>query len=371
MTLKIGVIGIGSAGNQLAKLAAEADFDAIAINSTEADLLAIGEACETMLVGEKGCGKDRNRAKAFVKQKYKPIIEDIKTILGEHEVIVVAGSTSGGTGSGMIPIMTHLLSSLVKGPVFLNALIIPSIQESAVAQKNTIDCMAEIKDLDLGYFMYDNGTVDGPITEVYKKVNNSFVNDLKVFRGDLCETTAYGIMDDRDRLKLIGSKGLITVSKISGIKENYLNDKDINDLIVGSIKGSHNVDIERDRVVKRIGFVHTLPESLLGSVDRYYKKMKDVYGTPFEIFEHINCINESDAGSVVTIMAGMSYPATRMEDIAESLNSMKENLTRGQKNNLGEIKSSLNWLDDNDDNTTIEDIKQDVEVDEADILSKY
>lgn len=370
MTLNIGVIGIGSAGNQLAKLASEADFDAIAINSTEADLLAIGDACQTMLVGEKGCGKDRSRAKAFVKQKYKPIIEDIKNTLGEHDVIVVAGSTSGGTGSGMIPIMTHLLSSMVKGPVFLNALIIPSIQESAIAQKNTIDCMSEIKDLDLGYFMYDNGTVKGSITEVYKKVNNAFVNDLKVFRGDLCETTVYGIMDDRDRLKLIGTKGLITVSKISGIKESHL-DGDINEVIVGSIKGSHNVDIERDRVVKRVGFVHTLPESLLGNVDRYYEKMKNVYGMPMEIFEHINCINDSEAGIVVTIMAGMSYPATRMEDIAESLNSMRENLTRGQKDNLGEIKSSLNWLNDTSDETTIEDIKSDEEVDEASILSMY
>lgn len=371
MTLKIGVIGIGSAGNQLANLASEAGFDVVAINSTEADLMTMNESVEKILIGEDGCGKDRNRAKAFVKQKYKPIIEDIKTLLGESNVIVVAGSTGGGTGSGMIPIMTDLLRSLVKGPVYLNALIVPSIKESPVAQKNTIECMAEIKNLDLGYLMYDNETVKGPITEVFKTVNTAFVNDLKVFRGDLCETTAYGVMDDRDRLKLIGSKGLITVSKVSGIKENYLNDRDVNELMITSIKGSNNVDIERDRAIKRVGVIHTLPESLLKTVDSYYTKMKEVYGEPYEIFEHINCIGESEAGSIVTIMAGMSYPATRIEDIAEKLNSMKENLTRNRKDNLSEIAGTLNWLDEEEEATTLSDVKEDAEMNEADIFGKY
>src|SRR5699024_6000413 len=87
---------------------------------------------------------------------------------------------------------------------------------------------------------------------------------------------------------------------------------------------------------------------------RYYTELKETYGHPLEVFEHNSIINESEPGIIISIMTGLSYPATRIEDIADSLNSIQESITLKAKDNLEEIKTSLSWLDESDDASTID-----------------
>ena len=67
--LKIGVIGIGNCGNQVAKKAMEQlNCDVYALNSSMNDLSTLPDTIPQFCLGdEKGAGKNRIEAKQFLK----------------------------------------------------------------------------------------------------------------------------------------------------------------------------------------------------------------------------------------------------------------------------------------------------------------
>ena len=73
--LKIGLLGIGNAGNQIANLAIREGIKTFCINTSEKDLATVDEAIPVFLFGEaEGAGKDRSVAKSFVKRHYKDLV---------------------------------------------------------------------------------------------------------------------------------------------------------------------------------------------------------------------------------------------------------------------------------------------------------
>ena len=103
--LSVGIIGIGTAGSQVAELATKNQIDAVVINSSENDLSTISNNIIKFPLGDlRGAGKNRTEAKKFLKDAIKKILneENFIEFMDDKDVIFVISSTGGGTGSGIL-----------------------------------------------------------------------------------------------------------------------------------------------------------------------------------------------------------------------------------------------------------------------------
>jgi hypothetical protein len=336
--LKIGVIGIGNAGNQVAELAKKNKIDGIAINSSEKDVSTL-TAVNYMVIGdEKGAGKDRNIAKEFIQKAARELLgkEEFTKVITDNEVLYVVSSTGGGTGSGMAPVLYDVLTKVYPTKRFILVGILPPLKESIAAQQNTIDYLKEMRQSNPTYALYDNNRYSNlPTNEMLSMVNHQIVEDMIIVRGDYQKATPYNSIDEKDMLKLIETEGRVIFGNVLGVKEKDLDRASIEDRLIDNFKNSAHAEIDRDRIIKRLGLILNLNEKVYKTLDTDLPKFKDLVGEPIEGFEHIYLNHDSDElNRVYVILSGLSVPDDRIEKIMQRISEATAALTRTKESSI-------------------------------------
>lgn len=331
--LKVGILGLGNCGNQIADLGKiSRNIPGLAINTSEKDIANV-KHIDTFIIGDnKGAGKDRSIAKSFVKKTIKELLgqEKFTSFIKEQEVIVIASSTGGGSGSGIAPMMCHLLSDIYKNKKFILLHVLPSLKESLAAQQNTIEYLQEIMNFKATYMSYDNGKMDHvPANVMIKSINEQIIEDICVMRGDYQLPTIYTSIDEKDALKILSTNGRLQIARVHDIKEKDLDKQSVEDLLIHSIKFSdYMTEFQRDNSVKRTGVILNLNEKVNSLVDTNMPAVKGFIGEPIEGFEHITVLqpNMEIRNSAFMIMAGLSTPDDRIEKISQRVKEIEESL---------------------------------------------
>lgn len=368
MLYEVSVLGSGACGNNIVKLA-NPSFNTIAINSTKLDL-DFTEGLEnhnTLLIGEEGCGKLRENGKSLVKNSIQEYSSKLNPLIINSEMAIVTGAFGGGTGSGSIPITADIIKS-TNNKITLVIGVLPQNSEDIRALINTIEACYELQSLNIPYILIDNESYNDSIKEMYTNINESIVEDMRVLRGDYNTQSAYGNMDVKDCKRLFSTPGLMSINKISGLKDTTFEKESYDSLILKSIKQSYNVQIEKDKFIKRMGVILTVTEEMLTKFDRGLPELKKEIGIPMELFIHINIVDKSEVSkcSIITILAGMSFPDSRLEDMADIVEAAKSQLTKQTSSNISNLKESLNWMDDMD-----KEVNSNNDCDIKDILNKW
>jgi len=365
--LKIGVIGIGNAGNQVAELAKKVyDIDGIALNSSDKDVKTISAVSSLVIGDEKGAGKDRNIAKSFIQAHIKQLISEpiFADVVKNNEVVFIVSSTGGGTGSGMAPVMYDILGRIFPSKRFILIGILPPLKESIAAQQNTIDYLKEMRQSDPVYKLYDNNNYSNKlINEMLQTVNREIVEDMVVVRGDYQKTTPFNSIDEKDMLKLIETTGRLVINRTFGVKEKDIDERDLETRLIDSIKSSAHAELDRDQIIKRLGLIVNLNEKVYKSLDTNIPKVKDLVGEPVEGFEHIY-INQSEdeTNRVAVIMSGLSVPDDRIEKIVQRIDEATALLTRTKESSILDV-AATDLIDD----LRASDSKKAVDVNEIDL----
>lgn len=373
--LKVGVIGLGNAGNQVAELAFKSrQIPAIAINSSEKDLMNIS-AIDKLLIGDqKGAGKDRTEAKKFMKNHITALMKQEKLIkfIEDLEVIFVVSSIGGGTGSGMSPVFTEILTKAFPSKRIVLVEIYPALSESIAAQQNAIDYLKEVRDFlpNITFMAYDNHRFSNlPTDKMMQAVNAEIVEDIAVLRGDYQIATPFSSIDEKDALRLIETPGRLCIAKAYDLKEKDLDDKSIEEILVNDLKNvSSTVELQRDRIVKRIGLISNLNKTLHEKLNTKLETLKSFVGEPVEGFEHI-FINSSDdmQNRVISILSGLSIPDDRVQKMLQRIQEATEAITKVQESSiLDNINTDL--IDELRKKETPETTE---EIDIEDTFSKY
>jgi hypothetical protein len=105
------------------------------------------------------------------------------------------------------------------------------------------------------------------------------------------------------------------------------------------------VDIDRDKVIQRMGVILHLPKVLLGKIDRSYATLKDYVGTPIEVFEHI-AESQNDIGFISVILTGLSYPENKIIQISKHINDTQSSITLKKEEKFDEIAHSVDWTNE-------------------------
>ena len=366
--LNCGVLGAGNAGGQIANIASKFKFDAVALNVSKSDLDLL-DSVKTIAIGDQlGSGKDRNIAKTFFKGVAREFIENdtIVEFVKNNHVIFVSNSTGGGSGSAIGPILTNLLESKYgrlnnkltenERKIFINIGVFPTLSDSVDSQKNSLDYMKEILSYDARYMLYDNEKVTNLSTkEMMLAVNNRIVDDLCVIRGDYNILSQYGMIDGKDMMKIIGGvPGMIHVSRALNFSENTLVDSSIEDILINDTVKGVGCDIERDRIVKRLGQIVNIQKDIAKYYNKALGKFKEYVGEPVCNFDHYYEIAEDEnfKNAVYAIASGLSAPDERMKRMLTKITESEENLKRVKKSSVlseytgGDYISELNKKDE-------------------------
>lgn len=352
MTLqKLGIIGYGAAGNKIVKDAAiEIDnAESIAVNSTELDVENVKEYVnDVILIGTNGCGKKRSVGKSMVKEKYMNYTNGINSKISDCTMIPNIAALGGGTGSGSMPISSDLIRKTNPDKIVIPMGIIPDNSEDIKALKNTIEACKELHSLNLPYILIDNATFNGPLSETFDNINASIVEDLHVLSGEFNIPSEYNNMDAEDWKNLTTTPGLLSINKISGIKENTFDSETFDSLILKSINESYNVRGEKDGIVKRIGIILSVTKTMLSKFNRDIPEIKKEIGVPLDLYIHINIIDDPANSSIITILAGRSFPDSRIEEMVEKIEESKEALTLKKESNISSLLDDVSWINDDE-----------------------
>lgn len=345
--LNVALIGIGNCGNQIAALAKkDAGIDVICINTSENDLATLPAELKevSFLVGDsEGSGKNRAGAKKFLKEHITKLVSDekFKDIIMSKDVIFIASSTGGGTGSGMAPIMSSIIRQAFRNddgsekPVILIG-VLPRLSEGLSTQVNSMDYLRELFDVleNPTYMLYDNNNFSKESSYVVlQKVNQEIVTDIKILQCLYNLPTPFDSIDERDMKTILYTPGLISIAGIFGIKEKDLDEETLEDLIIDKMKSNAHTELQRDGIVSRTGLITNLSEKLNATFDTHLNKVRDFIGEPVEEFLHIAVNTDRDMPNNIAFVAtGLSKPVDRMDKIRDRIDEINKKQEEQERN---------------------------------------
>jgi tubulin-like protein CetZ len=329
--LKVGVVGIGNAGSQVAALAKEKlGIDVLAINSSEKDLQTIPDSVPHQLIGDsKGAGKERSSAKKFLKDAIMNIINDKELVaVFQQDVLFIVSSTGGGTGSGTSILLANILAEIYPNVKIIIVGILPTVKEALSTQLNSIAYMQELYETLDGatYMLYDNDKLNkAPTPVMMQTINESIVNDIDVIRGTYQLPTRYSSIDERDMFNVISTSGRIAVASLRDLKEKDLDELTLEELVIQQFKTNAHCELQRDMIVHRTGIISNLSDRINERFDSHIPTVQEFIGVPVEEFEHI-VVNEDRhlANNLFLIAAGLTQINDRIRKINDRIEEINE-----------------------------------------------
>lgn len=340
--LKVAVIGTGNAGSQFVDQAYKSGFDKVyCINSSSRDMDndVLNAKIPCFLVGSdgRGAGMHREAAKDLFKVNYRQLFDNMqfKQYCEESDVIVVGTSCSGGTGSGVSPIIVKALKQMYPSKIVMFYGILPRLTASDVELSNATACVSEIEDLNknglgIPYMLADLNYYEGVSNEVaFVKVVEKMVSDIKVIAGDYLNYSKYRMIDENDMKVIISPSGYLSIYKLDNITQQMLDKETMQSMLIKQIKHSPAVDIARDGLVDQMAFIYNVPEDMGDSAKSGdYTEINAYVGRPLGIFENYAIVRGGTA-QVILVISGQSYPISKMTTINEIIKAGAE--TRRQK----------------------------------------
>lgn len=379
--LKVGIIGLGNTGNQVAALAMkELNIPVMAINSSEKDLETIPEGVPKTLIKSadglsQGAGKNRALAKSYLKDSIMTFLssKEIQAFINDLDVLFIVSSTGGGTGSGTAPIMANILQSTFADVKTILVGVLPVNSEALSSHVNTLEYLNELYSTlsNQTYILYDNDKfADIPSYQMMEKVNKEIIEDINVIRCMYNHTTRFDSIDEQDMLRLISFPGRITVARVQDITEKDCDSKSIEDMLIDTIKNNSHVESQRDKKLTASGIITNLSSRLSESFDNHTPKVREFVGTPIHDFNHIS-INEDRKlpNNVFFICSGLTPINDKIHKISDRIAEIES------KQKAMEEENAMNEIDLAELSGSIsnKDVKSstDTQVNLKDIFSKF
>lgn len=362
--LKMSVIGIGNAGNQVAMAAAAKGHNVFAINTSTKDLddRVLHQSIKSYYFGDgRGSGKNRDNAMALLKSRGKEGIQDLFT--NEHfaacvtpaDIVVVVFSTGGGTGSGIGPMVASLISKAYPHKVVIPYGILPKDSESITAQVNTIACVDDIVALNTPYMLADlNYYGDMPQEKAFKAIADYMVEVMNVIRGDYLKMTTNGMADERDVLTVIAEPGYMTVHFVNNMSQRDIEQTSLQGHIIQQIQNSPTVRIQRDGLLQFMLLISNVNDSIVDVMKSGdYSELIDFVGEPKATFANYAVDNSTADCQVISVMSGLTIPMDRFTIARAKIKANKEKFEQRSAFNLGGDRKDFEGITKNTTTTNL------------------
>lgn len=366
---KFGILGVGNCGCQVAYLGEKKYpelFDSCYINTSEEDLTMVNaDDKRKFKIGElnknedgtpkeeiEGSGKNRAAMKKYLESEMEYLIEDksFGDIFEGKKYVFVVVSTAGGTGSGAGPVLFMILKRIYPKINFILISVLPSIEASLMEHGNTLEFLNELYSIigdDSTYMMYDNETTSNmPIIKSLEMVNDNIIEDIRVLTRVDNYATPYESIDEADMQNILTTPGRIIVARLTeGLTEKVMEDNNLDEMIIRSIKNSCHAEIDRDKKVVRWGIITYFTEEVNKLYRTELKGVSEFIGVPVERFNH-NAVNkQNDSLNFMHFIAsGLSPINDRTKKITDRVEDLKAATMKNSSNFILSGNSSFDGI---------------------------
>ena len=324
-SLKISLIGVGNAGNQLLNKAQKAGYDVFAINSSEKDLnnAVTSDQLPSFVIGHeaRGAGKVRSVAVNLFKETGNNLFTSIPyftEMCERSDVIIVAGATAGGTGSGVCPPLINLLKNVYPTKIIIYIGIIPRLTDSVNAQENSIACLNEIFALKIPYILADLNYYTGVANDLaYDKIQNYIIDCLDTIAGKYLNMSSFGMIDENDMRMVIGEPGYMSLYFVNKVTQQMLDRESMQSMMIKQVKHNPAAEMQRDKIIKNMAAIFNVSEDITDSSrSGDYEELESVIGRPLSTYENYAITNGTE-GQMIIILSGQTDPMNRVDKMIQ------------------------------------------------------
>jgi cell division GTPase FtsZ len=247
-SLNFGVVGLGQAGSRIAEVFHDLGYDACAINTATQDLEFIGMPEDRKLFlpfALGGAGKELDNGRQAVEQNAEAIMAKLHGLFGEgNEMMLLAVSGGGGTGSGGAEAIVGLMSTLGKpvGVIY----VLPMDTEDSLTKHNAVTTLGKLAkmasaDAISTLIVVDNAKIELLYPGLSKAAfwpaaNRAIVEPLHLFNSLSAMATPYDSLDAMDFSRIFTAGDCL----IYGMMEvlDYKETTAIAEAVMGQLEGS-------------------------------------------------------------------------------------------------------------------------------------
>jgi cell division GTPase FtsZ len=209
-SLYFGVVGLGQAGSRISETFSELGYEACAFNTATQDLehIKLPENKKIFLpFALGGAGKELDNGRQAVEQNAELILTKLNEIFNEkQEMLILAISGGGGTGSGGAEAIIGLMSSLGKpvGVIY----VLPMESEDALSKHNSVVTLGKLAkmssaDVITPLIVVDNSKIEILYpglskAEFWQTANRAIVEPLHLFNSLSASATKHDSLDSMD-----------------------------------------------------------------------------------------------------------------------------------------------------------------------------
>ena len=361
--LRVGVIGIGNAGGQVALAAAKKGIGVFVLNTSVKDLdnEVLGDQINGFQIGDgRGSGKDRDNAMALFKMNGKEGVAEIfgnpyfKAVVEKADIVFVTFSTGGGTGSGIGPKFAGMIHKAYPNKVIIPYGILPKNAESIMAQSNTIACVDDMVAVGTPYMLSDLSFFEDESQEVtFDRMADYMASTMCAIRGDYLKMSANGMADERDVLTVISEPGYMTVHICDGITEPMLEKKTLQGYLVDAVKSSPACRIQKDGLVQYSLLISNVNSSVSDPLKvGDYSEINSFIGEPKATYANYAVDDDVSDFQVIAISSGLTIPMDRFSSVRAKIKASKEKFDKRSALNLSSDRAALS-VKGNDDTRSI------------------
>lgn len=356
VSLKFGVIGSGQAGGRIAEVFYKYGYDACVINTARQDLefLDIPED-NKLFIGDEhlgGAGRDLEFGLAAAERNEDVIRAFFAKFLSNDDMLILAVSGGGGTGSGTAEFLIRMMAEIGKPIIVIYAL--PGSFDDSQSKFNAIQTLAKMADLASkqvinSLILVDNAKIELAYPNLsqaafWKTANQAVVDPLHMFNSVSAMPTNYEALDSMDFAKSLIESGNCVVFGSNKIpKEQYESDEMslvtaiMDNLDQGLLAAGFNL-----KESQTVGILVTAKQSVLENVA--YSSIAYVFKYISEEFESARSFkgiyaipSDSDDITVHFIFSGLGLPKERVDSLKSEAKNHMGNLETKKKSTSMQI----------------------------------
>jgi cell division GTPase FtsZ len=331
LAIEMSVIGVGQAGSRIAEVFNTLGYSVGVINTSSQDLeyINVNENNKLLLTGTLGgTGKDLELGREVFSANIDLITDFVRDITNGSNMVYLAVSGGGGTGSSSVESMVPMLYEfgMPVGVIY----VLPKATEDAQSKKNSLETLSRLARLSSSNVISSLVVVDNArIEAIYANLsqakfwetsNMAIVEPIDVFNHLTSRPSRYTSLDPSDFGKIV-SAGDCSVYGVIEV-EDYMDETSLAESVIDSL-GSNMLAEGFDLTQTRVGgVIITGSKEVLDRLPainiNYCFHMISEQTKGASIFQGIYDVDsDSDSVKIYSWFSGLGLPKSRIETLKE------------------------------------------------------
>ena len=346
-SLNFGVVGLGQAGSRIAETFHGLGYDACAINTATQDLefISMPEGRKLFLpFALGGAGKELDNGRQAVEQNAELLVSKLGELFGDsNEMMLLAVSGGGGTGSGGAEAMIGLMSTLGKplGVIY----VLPMETEDSLSKHNAVTTLGKLakmasSDAIATLIVVDNAKIELLYpklskAEFWPAANRAIVEPLHLFNSLSAMATPYDSFDSMDfgRIFTAGDCLIYGMMEVTNYKETTAIAEAVMEQLEGSLLSS-DFNLKEARfggllVVGSKAAMLSLPAENIHYASHMISEVCDYAQLTRGVYEIPDLGDESIR--IYTMFSGLGLPAVRIEMLKQEAEEQMKQIREKEK----------------------------------------